>query len=58
MDDAEGLAEFFHAAEVAVVAVAIYTNGHIEFDLVIGVIGLALTDVPVHAASSQHHPAE
>ena len=49
---AEGLAEFFHAAEVAVVAVSVYTYWDVEFDLVVCVVGLAFADVPGYAASS------
>lgn len=58
MDDAEGLAELFHPAEVAVVAVPVYTYRDIEFDLIIGVVWLALADVPGYAGASQHHAGE
>ena len=58
VDDAEGLAEFFHAAEVAVVAVAIHTYGDIEFDLVVGVVGLAFSNVPGDAAAAEHDAGE
>ncbi len=31
-------------------------NGHLEFDLVIGLIGLSFADVPLHARATQHRP--
>ena len=55
VDDAEGLAELLHAAEVAVVAVAVDADGHVELDLVVRVVRLAFADVPRHAAAAQHH---
>lgn len=58
VDDAEGLAELLHSAEVSVVAVAIDTDWHIELDLVIGVIGGRLADVPWDSGSSEHHTGE
>ena len=58
MDDAEGLAELLHAAEVAVVAVAVDPDGHVEFHLVVRVVRLALADVPGHAAAAQHDARE
>lgn len=58
MDDAEGLAEFFHAAEIAVVAVAIHAYWDIEFDLVVGVVGLAFSHIPGDAAAAEHDAGE
>jgi hypothetical protein len=58
VDDAEGLAELLHSAEVSVVAVAIDTDWHIELDLVIRVIGGGLADVPWDSRSSQHDTRE
>lgn len=58
VDDAEGLAELLHSAEVSVVAVAIDTDWHIELDLVIGVIGGRLADVPWDSGSSEHDTRE
>lgn len=54
MDDAQGLAELLHSAKVAVVAVAILANRNIELDLVVGVVGLALSDIPRDARASKH----
>lgn len=58
VDDAEGLAEFFHAAEVAVVAVAVDADGDVEFDLVVGVVGLGFSYVPGDAAAAEHDAGE
>lgn len=58
VDDAEGLAELLHSAEVSVVAVAINTDWHVELDLVIGVIGRRLADVPWNTGSSEHDTRE
>lgn len=58
VDDAEGLAELLHSAEVSVVAVAIDTDWHIELDLVIGVIGGRLADVPWDSRTSEHDTGE
>ena len=53
-DDAYGLAHFFHAAEVAVVAVAVDADGDVEIHLVVHFIRLFLTYVPFHARTAQH----
>lgn len=58
VDDAERLAELLHSAEVSVVAVAIDTDWHIELDLVIGVIGGGLADIPRNSRSSKHNTRE
>lgn len=58
VDNAERLAELLHSAQVAVVAVAVLTNGNVEFDLVVGIVGLALSDIPRNARASQHHTGE
>ncbi len=58
VDDAEGLPEFFHAAEVAVVAVAVDADGDVEFHLVVRVVRVALADVPGHAAAAEHDARE
>ena len=58
MDDAEGLAELFHAAEIAVVAVAVHAYGNVEFNLVVGVVGLAFSHVPGDAAAAEHDAGE
>lgn len=58
VDDAEGLAELLHAAEVSVVAVAVGADGDVKLDLVVGVVGLALADVPRDAGAAQHDTGE
>lgn len=58
VDDAQGLAELLHTAEVSVIAVAIHTDWHIELDLVICVIGGRLADVPWDSGSSEHDTRE
>lgn len=58
MDDAERLPEFFHAAEVAIVAVAVDADGDVELDLVVCVIWLGFADVPGHSAASEHDAGE
>lgn len=58
VDDAEGLAEFLHTAEVAVVAVTVDADGDVELDLVIGVVGLRLADIPRHTRAAEHDTGE
>ena len=58
VDDAEGLAELLHAAEVAVVAVSVDADWDVEFDLVVRVIRLAFAHVPGYTASSEHDAGE
>ena len=58
VDDAEGLAELFHAAEVAVVAVSVDTHRDVELHLIVCVVRLAFADVPGDTASSEHDAGE
>lgn len=58
MDDAEGLAELLHAAEVAVVAVSIYPDWDVKFYLIVRIIWLALAYIPRHTAASKHDAGE
>ena len=58
VDDAEGLAELLHAAEVTVVAVTVDADGDVELDLVVGVIGLGLADIPRDTGSTEHDTRE
>lgn len=58
VDDAQGLAELLHTAEVAVVAVAVDADGDVELDLVVGVVGLRLTNVPGDAGTAEHDAGE
>lgn len=58
VDDAQGLTELLHTAEVTVVAVTVDTNGDIELDLVVGVVGLRLTDIPRDTGATKHDTSE
>ena len=58
MYDSKRLAEFFHAAEVAVVAIAVNTYWDIEFNLIVGVIGLAFSHIPGDPAAAEHDAGE
>lgn len=58
VDDAEGLSELLHSAEISVVAVSVGSDGDVELDLVVGVVGLALSDIPRHAGTSEHDTGE
>lgn len=58
VNDAQGLAELLHAAEVAVVAVAVDADGDVEFDLVVGIVGLGLADVPGDTGAAEHDTGE
>jgi hypothetical protein len=72
-DNAERLAHLLHAAQVAVIAVTVFADGDVEFDLVpsanistrerephfiILVIPLHLAQVPRNPAPAHHHAAE
>lgn len=41
----EGLVEFFYMVEVVVVVVVVCVDGDIEFDLVVGIVGLGFVDI-------------
>ena len=58
VDDAEGLAELFHAAEVAVVAVAVDAHRDVKLHLIVCVVRLAFADVPGDTASAEHDAGE
>lgn len=58
MDDSQRLAELLHAAEVAVIAVAVDTDRDVELDLVVGVVGLGLADVKGDAGAAEHDARE
>ena len=49
-----GLAHFFHADEIAVIAVAVLADGDIEFQLVVTFIGLGFAQVPGRARAAHH----
>lgn len=58
VDNAEGLAEFLHTAEITVVAVTVDTDGHVELNLVVGIVRLGLTDIPGDTGTTQHDTSE
>ena len=58
MNDSQTLPKLLHPAQVPIVAIAIHAHGHVELDLVVGVVRLALAHVPGHAAATQHHAGE
>ena len=58
VDDAEGLAELLHPAEVAVVAVTVDAHRDVKLDLIVCVVRLAFADVPGDTASPEHDAGE
>jgi hypothetical protein len=58
VDDAEGLTELLHTAEVTVVAVTVDTDGNVELDLVVCVVRLGLADIPWHTRTTKHDTGE
>ena len=58
VDDAQALSEFFHAAEVAIVAVSVDTDRDIEFYVSVRVVRLAFSYIPRHAGPAQHDAGE
>ena len=53
-DDAVGLAHFFDAHQIAVVAVAGFADRDIEVHAVVNVIGLVFTQIPRDTRTTQH----
>ena len=58
VNDAQRLTELLHTAEVPVVAVTVDTDGNVELDLVVRVVGLGLTDIPGDTGTTQHDTSE
>lgn len=58
VDDAEGLAELFHAAEVAIVAIPVHSDWDVKLYLIVRIIWLALAYVPRYTAASKHDAGE
>jgi hypothetical protein len=58
MYDTERLAEFFHPAEIAIVAVTVHAYRYVELDLIVRVVRLRLSNVPWHARSAEHDAGE
>uniref|UniRef100_A0A8W7PRP2 Uncharacterized protein n=1 Tax=Anopheles coluzzii TaxID=1518534 RepID=A0A8W7PRP2_ANOCL len=58
VDDAERLAHLLHSAQVAIVAVALGADRHVELDQIVRVVRLRFAQVPLDAGTAQHHAAE
>jgi hypothetical protein len=58
VNDAQGLAELLHAAEVAVIAVAIDTDWDVELYLVISIIWLGFAYIPWDTRTTEHDTSE
>lgn len=58
VNDAEGLTELLHTAEVTVVAVTVNTDWNVELDLVVCVVWLGLADIPWNTGSTEHDSSE
>ena len=58
LDDAVRLPHFFHAHQVAVVAVAVDANGNIELHPVVNLVGLLPAQIPRHTRPAQHGTRE
>jgi len=58
VDDAQALAEFFHSAEVPIVAIARLADRYIEINLVVGIVWGGLADVPGDAGAAEHDAGE
>ncbi len=55
LHDAHGLAHFFHADQVAVVAVAVLADRNVEIHLGIAFVRLRLAQIPGRARAAHHH---
>src|SRR5205814_10617370 len=53
--DAYRLPHLFHAHDIAVVTVAVFTTGDVEIEFGVAFIGLRLAQVPCRAGSPHHH---
>lgn len=58
VDDTEGLTELLHSAKISVVAVTIYADWDIKFNLVVCIIRLRLANIPWHTRSTKHDSSE
>ena len=55
LDDASTFAHLIHAAQIAVIAIAILANRHFELQFRIDFIGLAAAQIPRDARPTDHH---
>jgi hypothetical protein len=58
VDNAERLSKLLHSAKVSVVAVTVSSNGNVELNLVVGIIGLVLSDIERNTRTSKHNTSE
>ena len=58
VNDPQTLPELLHPTQVPVIAISIHANRDVEFDFVVGVVGLGLADVPGYAGASEHDARE
>ena len=58
VDDAKRLTKLLHSDEVSIVTVAVDTDRYVEFNLVIGVVGLRLAYVPGDTTATKHGSRE
>ena len=58
VDDAKGLAELLHSAEIAIIAITIDADRDVKFNLVVCVVRSALSDVPRDTGATQHNTSE
>merc|ERR1719341_1029357 len=57
LNDPQALPHLQHSHQVAVVAIAVGTNGHIKVHQVICIVRLRFPKIPFDASASQHHTA-
>src|SRR5438046_4501992 len=57
-DDAQRLPHLLDAHQIAVVAIAVAPDRHVEIDLVVDVVGLRPAQIPSHPRAAQHWPGE
>src|SRR5258708_2172889 len=55
LHDAHGLAHFFHANQVTVVAVAVLADRNVEIHLGVAFVGLRLAKIPGGSRAAHHH---
>ena len=58
VNNAQRLPEFFHTAQIPVVAVTVDTDGDVKLDLIVRIIRLGLADIPRHTGAAKHDTAE
>ncbi len=54
LDDAERLAHFIHADEIAIIAIAVLADGNVEVEFRINFVRLRAAQIPRHAGAAHH----